>query len=154
MNRPHLLDRRVEGSWPALATDADVRALEAVPYAERIAASSTYEALQLGAAHDPQAPALLFLPNADPEEAPLQVTHREFLARVTQTANGLAALGIRHRFQCAHVGIGGEHGPAALEAAVEQMRSVHAVSWFDRRPIRPPASSIIEAGGTSASALT
>ena len=94
MNRPHLLDCRVEGSWPALATDADVRALEAVPYAERIAASSTYEALQLGAAHDPQAPALLFLPNADPEEAPLQVTHREFMARVTQTANGLAALGV------------------------------------------------------------
>jgi len=94
MNRPHLLDRRVEGSWPALATDADVRALEAVPYAERIAASSTYEALQLGAAHDPHAPALLFLPNADPEEAPLQVTHREFMARVTQTANGLAALGV------------------------------------------------------------
>jgi len=94
MNRPYLLDRRLEGGWPALATDADVRALEAVPYAERIAASSTYEALQLGAAHDPQAPALLFLPNADPEEAPLQVTHREFMARVTQTANGLAALGV------------------------------------------------------------
>ena len=94
MNRSHLLDRRLEGSWPVLATDADVRALESVPYAERIAASSTYEALQLGAAHDPQAPALLFLPNADPEEAPLQVTHREFMARVTQTANGLAALGV------------------------------------------------------------
>jgi fatty-acyl-CoA synthase len=94
MNRPHLLDRRIEGAWPSLATDADLRAFEAVPYAERIAASSTYEALRLGAARDPQAPALLFLPNADPEEAPLQVTHRDFIARVTQTANGLAALGV------------------------------------------------------------
>ena len=54
MNQPHLLDRRLEGGWPTLATDADVRAFESMPYAERIAASSTYEALQFGAAQIPK----------------------------------------------------------------------------------------------------
>jgi fatty-acyl-CoA synthase len=90
----HALDRVIGDSWPALATQADVRAFESVPYAERIAATSTYEALRLGAARDPNTPAILFLPNASPTDEPVRFTHAELHARVTQVANALHALGV------------------------------------------------------------
>jgi len=90
----HPLDRKIGTEWPVLGSDADVRAFEATPFAERIAATNTYEALRLGAARDPDAAALLFLPNADPAESPLQVSHREFFGRTTQVANMLHGLGV------------------------------------------------------------
>ena len=93
----HLLDRMIGDEWPRLATDADVRAFESVPYQERIAATSTYEALRLGASRDPKTPALLFLPNAGPDDEPLRLPHGEFFARVTQTANALHSLGVGPR---------------------------------------------------------
>jgi fatty-acyl-CoA synthase len=93
--RVHLLDRCIGDTWPDLSSQARVRDFEALPYAERIAAASTYEALQLGAAHAPEAPALLFLPNADPDEAAVTISHRQFIARVTQAANAFAgSLGV------------------------------------------------------------
>jgi fatty-acyl-CoA synthase len=97
MKRAHLLDRTIGEEMPAFATDTDVRAFEEVPYADRIAAQSTYEALQLGAAHSPSTPALQFLQNADPIETPLTISHAQFIARVTQTANMLADLGVGPR---------------------------------------------------------
>ena len=90
----HPLDRTIGTEWPVLGSDADVRAFEATPFAERIAATNTYEALRLGAARDPDAAALLFLPNADPDETPAAVSHREFFGRVTQVANMLHGLGV------------------------------------------------------------
>ncbi|MFT3821968.1 MAG: acyl-CoA synthetase [Rubrivivax sp.] len=90
----HTLDRFIGDEWPSFATEADVRAFESVPYEERILAKSTYEALKLGAARDPKVPALLWLANANPEEEPVRLNHAQFLARVTQTANALHALGV------------------------------------------------------------
>ncbi|MCA0240665.1 MAG: acyl-CoA synthetase [Proteobacteria bacterium] len=90
----HSLDRVIGDQWPRLASDDDRRAFESVPYASRIAADSTYEALRLGAAIDGRTPALLFLPNASPEDEPLALSHAGFFGRVTQTANALHALGI------------------------------------------------------------
>jgi fatty-acyl-CoA synthase len=60
------LDRVVGNAFPSLATAADVKIFEAVPYIERIAAASTFDAIKLGAAHKPDAPAIKFLPNASP----------------------------------------------------------------------------------------
>ncbi|MEO7852090.1 MAG: acyl-CoA synthetase [Rubrivivax sp.] len=95
MNRPHLLDRLICEDMPVFASAADVQAFEATAtYADRIAAQSTYEALQCGAARDPAAPALVFLRKADPQEQPLTLSHAQFLARVTQSANLFANLGI------------------------------------------------------------
>jgi len=94
MTGVHPLDRLIGDDWPDLSTDAKLRAFEATPYDERVAARSTYEALQLGAARAPDAPALHFLPNADPDEPPLTITHRQFLARTTQVANALTRLGV------------------------------------------------------------
>ena len=48
-----LLDRVVGNALPSLATAADVKIFEAVPYIERIAAASTYDAIKLGAARNP-----------------------------------------------------------------------------------------------------
>ncbi|MBL8383019.1 MAG: acyl-CoA synthetase [Burkholderiales bacterium] len=89
-----MLDRVIGAAWPRLSTAADLAAFEAVPYADRIAAQSTYEAIAIGAAHDPQAPALKFLARADPDCAPRTISHAEFLGRVTQTANLLHAVGV------------------------------------------------------------
>jgi len=93
--RAHVLDKLIGAELPRLHSAADVRAFEAAaPYAERVAAQSTFEALQLGAALNPDAPAIHFVPNADPAEPPLTISHRQFLARVTQAANLFHALGV------------------------------------------------------------
>jgi fatty-acyl-CoA synthase len=90
----HLLDRIIGSEYPRFATDTDIRAFEQVPYAERIAAESTYDAIRLGAAHNPDAPAIQYLPNADPADKPIVISHRDFVARVTQAANMFHALGV------------------------------------------------------------
>ncbi len=89
----HALDRLIGNEYPSFATDADVRAFEQIPYKERIAALSTYEAIKLGAAPNPNAPAIQFLANADPADTPVLITYRDFVARVTQAANMFHALG-------------------------------------------------------------
>jgi fatty-acyl-CoA synthase len=89
----HALDRLIGNDYPDLATDQAVRALEQVPYADRIAAESTYDAIKLGAAINPDAPAIQFLPNADPADSPVVISYRDFVARVTQAANMFGALG-------------------------------------------------------------
>ena len=94
MTQFHLLDRLMGEQRPDLSTDALLRAFEATPYDERIAAQSTYEALQRGAARNPDAPALQFLPNADPAETPVTLSHRQFMAGVTQAANLFGELGV------------------------------------------------------------
>lgn len=90
----HLLDRIIGSEYPRLATDAEVRVFEEVPYADRIAAQSTYNAISLGAAHNPDAPAIQYLSNADPADKPIVISHRDFFARVTQAGNMFHALGV------------------------------------------------------------
>ena len=94
MIRTLLLDRSIGDEWPDLGSAAARKAFEAVPFAERIAARSTYEAIRLGAAHNPGAAALLCLPNASPDQPPLTVSYAQLIGRITQTANFLSALGV------------------------------------------------------------
>jgi fatty-acyl-CoA synthase len=94
MAQLHALDRVIADEWPSLTTAADQLSFESVPYENRIAARSTYEALRLGAQRGPQNPAILFLPNASAEDEPIRLTHAEFVGRVTQVANALHALGV------------------------------------------------------------
>src|ERR1041384_774153 len=75
-----LLDRMVGKAFPVLASDDDVRAFEAVPYVERIAAASTFDAIKLGAEHNKDAPAIKFLPNASPDDPAIAITHGQFVA--------------------------------------------------------------------------
>ena len=95
MTRTHLLDRLIGDTMPVLSTDAEVQAFEAsAPYGERIAAQSTYEALRLGMQRDPQAAALHFLAKAEPDQPPLTLSHAEFFAKVTQSANLFGSFGV------------------------------------------------------------
>ena len=95
MRRLHLLDRLIGSQWPDLSTAEAVAEFERAPFASRVAARSTWEALRLGAADDPSRPALRLLANADPDETPVDISHGDFIARTTQTANALHALGVR-----------------------------------------------------------
>jgi fatty-acyl-CoA synthase len=90
----HPLDLLIGDRWPDLSTEERRREFETVPWSERVAAPSTYAALQRGAAIAPDAPAMLFLPNADPDETPLRISHRQFIAGVTQAANLFGELGV------------------------------------------------------------
>jgi fatty-acyl-CoA synthase len=90
----NLLDRIRAAEVPPLRSAIEVTAFEKIPYADRIAAQSTYEALQIGAWHDPAAAAIRFLAHADPEETPLTFSHAEFLGLVTRSANLFADLGV------------------------------------------------------------
>jgi fatty-acyl-CoA synthase len=94
MTPAHPLDRCIGATRPSLRTAADLAAFEATPYAQRIKAQSTYEALQIGAALDPEAAAIHFLNRADPDETPLTISHAQFIARVTQAANLFQQLGV------------------------------------------------------------
>ncbi len=94
MTQAHLLDRAIGTELPSLRTAAELAAFEATPYADRIKAQSTYEALQLGAASDPEAAAICFLKNADPDEVPATISHAQFIARVRQSANLFHELGV------------------------------------------------------------
>lgn len=94
MPQMHPLDLKIHDAWPDLSTPAALRAFEQTPFEERIAAQSTYEALKLGAALNPQAPAIQFLRQCDPDEEPITFSHAQFIARVTQSANLFTSLGI------------------------------------------------------------
>ena len=94
MSRVMLLDRVIGDSFPSLASAADVTAFEEVPYQERIAAASTFDAIKLGAAHNADASAIQFLPNASPEDTPTVISYGQLVTRVTQAANMFHALGV------------------------------------------------------------
>ncbi len=97
MNRPIAavaLDRVLGASRPTLATEANVRDFERTPLGERLAATNTLSALQIGAALDPAAPAIQFLAEADPAETPMVLSHREFIASVIRAANAFTASGV------------------------------------------------------------
>ncbi|VTU28336.1 Long-chain-fatty-acid--CoA ligase [Variovorax sp. PBS-H4] len=94
MTPAHLLDTVIGAELPMLRSDAEVTAFESTPYPARVGARSTYEALCLGAAADPDSPALHCLSHADPDETPLALSHRQMLARITQAANLFHELGV------------------------------------------------------------
>lgn len=94
MHPAHLLDHCIGNTLPRFVSDDDKVAFEITPYQERIAAQSTYEALQRGASHNPDAPAIQFLPKADAEQEPVVITHAQFMTHVTQSANMFHDLGI------------------------------------------------------------
>jgi fatty-acyl-CoA synthase len=94
MDRSSPLDPSLAHGDASLVSAADVARFEAIPYDERIVVQSTYQALGLGAALDPAAPALSFLAQADPDEAPLVISHARLVEGVTQTANFFIDLGV------------------------------------------------------------
>jgi fatty-acyl-CoA synthase len=97
MSNGHPLDRFLRDAYPDLGDSRAVAELERVPYDERIAVESTYEALRIGASLDPDQPAIHFLLRGEPDEEPLTLTYRQYMGRVTQTANLLHDMGVGPR---------------------------------------------------------
>jgi fatty-acyl-CoA synthase len=77
-----------------IRTMADIEAIEQVPISERFSENSTYELISKGAAIDPDAIAMSFLMNGDSYRQPQQVSYGQFIARIRQTANMLADMGV------------------------------------------------------------
>ncbi|RJP24485.1 MAG: acyl-CoA synthetase [Candidatus Abyssobacteria bacterium SURF_5] len=75
----------------------DIKNIEKVPLRERVTTNSTYELIQRGAQDNLDTVALYFLMSGETWESPMPITYREFLGRITQTANLLNDLGIRPR---------------------------------------------------------
>jgi len=75
----------------------DIKSVESVPLEERVPTKSTYELIKKGAQEDPDAVALYFLMSGEMWETPMEVTYREFLGRITQSANLFQDLGVGPR---------------------------------------------------------
>ncbi len=77
-----------------ITTLADVTAIEQVPVTERLLGAHVYGAISRAAARHPSKPAIHFLPKGTADDPGATYTYRQFLGRITQTANLLQALGI------------------------------------------------------------
>jgi fatty-acyl-CoA synthase len=77
-----------------IATAADLEQIEKTPIEERITVANTYEMIQQGASINPDSPALSFLLSGDQYEQPVVISYKDFLGRVTQTANLFHDLGV------------------------------------------------------------
>jgi fatty-acyl-CoA synthase len=77
-----------------IATVADIEEIEKIPLSERITVKNTYELIQQGAGINPDAIAMSFMMTGDGYEQPQQITYRQFLGRLNQTANMFADLGV------------------------------------------------------------
>ena len=73
---------------------SDIEAIEKTPLEERIQERTTYELLEHGAGLDPDAVAISFLLNGEAWDQPIQITYRDFIGKIRQTANMLNDLGI------------------------------------------------------------
>jgi len=77
-----------------LSTDDDVRALESVPVEERIPYQNIYEMIAAAAKTGPGHPAISYLPDLEPETAPVTLSRADLLGRITQAANLFHDIGL------------------------------------------------------------
>jgi fatty-acyl-CoA synthase len=73
---------------------AGIERYEAVPLTDRLEALTTYDLIARGAAADPAAPAMSFIPDGDAPERSETVSYGRLVQRINQTANLLHDLGI------------------------------------------------------------
>jgi fatty-acyl-CoA synthase len=73
---------------------SDIRKIESVPLAERFTEKSTYEALTVGAAVNPDAVALNFILTGDRYENPISVSYGTLMGSINRAANCFHDLGI------------------------------------------------------------
>ncbi len=75
-------------------TEADIKSIERVPVEKRMTFSNSYDLIRYGASLAPDAPAITYFNSGDTHKDSISVTYREFLDRVTRTANLLHDLGV------------------------------------------------------------
>lgn len=76
------------------ASFSDIQEIEKVPLEERMSYFNTYDMLKHGAAINPEAKAISFIRSGEEYANPVQITYREFIRKVTQTANLFHSLGL------------------------------------------------------------
>jgi fatty-acyl-CoA synthase len=85
---------KTSGCVRPIATLADIRALEEIPYDELVPAQSVYDLFRATAELHGERPALTVLGSADPNDVDLSLSHRELFHEITRAANVFASLGI------------------------------------------------------------
>ncbi|MDF3073686.1 MAG: hypothetical protein K0S54_1353 [Alphaproteobacteria bacterium] len=75
------------------ASLAEVEEFEKTPYEKRISATNVYDLLRQTAARFPDRPAIHYLPKGTADDPAVSYSYRQFLERITQTANMFRALG-------------------------------------------------------------
>ncbi len=112
---------------------ADIEAIEKVPISQRIKARSTYELIGAGAAINPEAIAMSFIADGEKYQTPLRVTYGQFMAKIRQTANMLADLGV---------------GPKdVVTYLLPNLPQTHFVLWgAETAGIANPINPMLEAG--------
>lgn len=75
------------------ASLADVEQFEKVPYQQRITASNVYDLLRQTAQKRPDKPAIHYLPRGTADDEAVTYSYRQFIERITQSANFFRALG-------------------------------------------------------------
>jgi fatty-acyl-CoA synthase len=73
---------------------SDIAEIEKIPLEERISERNTLDLIEHGASLDPDAIAISFLLNGDTWDQPMQITYRQLIGRIRQTANMLHDLGV------------------------------------------------------------
>ncbi|WP_322027947.1 acyl-CoA synthetase [Burkholderia sp. BCC1977] len=80
---------------PLFRTLADIEAFEAVPLEQRMSGmQSAYDVILRSAQRKPEATALVFMPDGDPDTPAVEINYRTFAHSATQAANAFHALGI------------------------------------------------------------
>ena len=78
----------------AIATLADIEALEAQPYESVVPARSTYELIALAAARHPTREAFRFLPDGDLATAPVRISYTHLMGNINRAARLFRSLGV------------------------------------------------------------
>ncbi len=77
-----------------IAGVADIENIEKVPLSERVKEKSTYELIEKGTSLNPESVAISFLKDGDSFDQPQQITHKQLMIKIRQTANMLHDLGV------------------------------------------------------------
>ncbi|GAB4348410.1 MAG: acyl-CoA synthetase [Candidatus Abyssubacteria bacterium] len=80
-----------------IRTIEDIRAIEAVPLGERVTTKSTYEQIMRGSRVNLDTTALYFLMSGEMWDSPVEISYRQFAARITQSANMFHDMGVGPR---------------------------------------------------------
>lgn len=72
----------------------DIEKIETIPLEERLGQKNTYDLIAQGAEINPEAVAISFLPDGRAFQNPQQITYRQFMGKIRQTANMLADMGV------------------------------------------------------------
>ncbi|MCG8334122.1 MAG: acyl-CoA synthetase [Proteobacteria bacterium] len=77
-----------------IATMADIKEIEQVPFDERLKATNMYDLLKQGSEIDPEKVAMSFMLNGDLYDSPMEVTYKDFFSQINRTANLFHDLGV------------------------------------------------------------